>query len=431
MARRRRSKEQRILVPEDRAPDLVCFSHLRWNFVFQRPQHLLTRCARERRAFYVEEPRVEEGATRLEVTRDPSGVMVAVPYLSKELDHADTIAAHKAMIDGLFAEYDIRHYILWYYTPMVLHVTHHLKPLLTVYDCMDELSAFKNAPQIMKEREEELFRLADLVFTGGASLYEAKRALHPNVYLFPSSIDVEHFHRARTTVEEPVDQGWIPHPRVGYYGVIDERMDLDLLAGIANARPSWHLVVIGPVAKIGLSALPRRDNIYYLGNKPYQELPDYLAGWDVALLPFALNDSTRFISPTKTPEYLTGGKPVVSSPIRDVIHPYGDQGLVQIASGTSEFVAAIEGALDRGKDEEWLRRVDAFLAKTSWNSTWEQMRSLIESALAVRRAKAPMQALAHHPNEHPAPDDRVNKTRAPLSRIILDKGQNKTAFKPS
>jgi UDP-galactopyranose mutase len=368
--------------------DLVCLSHLRWDFVYQRPQHLLTRFAKERRVFFVEEPIFDDGPVRLDVSQRDCGVYVVVPRLTREFEGEGALhSVQREMIDRLFAEHNITEHFLWYYTPMAVAWSAHLKPLATVYDCMDELSAFRGAPSSLKEREAELFRRADLVFTGGQSLYEAKRDQHKNVFAFPSSIDASHFAQARCVECEPDDQAAIPHPRLGFFGVIDERMDIELLAAVADARPDWHLVMVGPIVKIDPADLPRRENIHYLGGKSYAELPAYLSGWDVALLPFARNESTRFISPTKTPEYLAAGCPVVSTSIRDVVRPYGDEGLVHIADTPSEFVAGIEAAL--GEDAAVrMRAVDAFLANTSWDQTWGRMAELIEDVITSRRASA-------------------------------------------
>ncbi|NMG21120.1 UDP-galactopyranose mutase [Brasilonema bromeliae] len=367
-------------------PDIICLSHLRWNFVYQRPQHLLVRCAQGRRVFFIEEPIfTSEPLGRLDVSLDKNGVVVVVPHLPQGLSEEAVNADLKVLIDGLFAEHNIRKYICWYYTPMAIAFTRHLQPEAVVYDCMDELSAFKNAPPALKNNETELFHRADLVFTGGQSLYESKVNQHPNVYAFPSSVDVAHFAQGRTLKEEPADQVNIPHPRLGFFGVIDERMDIELLAGIADARPDWHLVMIGPVVKIDPASLPQRENIHYLGGKDYQDLPAYLAGWDLAMLPFARNESTRFISPTKTPEYLAAGKPVVSTSIRDVVRPYGNLKLVRIADTVSEFVAAAEMAMQEDTAVSgWLSRVDAFLEQISWDRTWGSMMQLIESAIAAQ-----------------------------------------------
>ncbi len=367
-------------------PDLVCLSHLRWNFVFQRPQHLLTRCTQGRRVFFIEEPMFSaDPVGRIDVTCHESGVWVVVPHLQEGLSEDAIADAQKVLLDGLFAEHNISQYICWYYTPMAIAFTQHLKPLAVVYDCMDELAAFKGASPILKEYEAELFRRADLVFTGGQTLYETKRNQHPNVYAFPSSVDVAHFASARNISSDPVDQANIPHPRLGFYGVIDERMDIELLDGIAAARPDWHLVIIGPVIKIDPEVLPRRENIHYLGSKDYKELPLYLAGWDLAMLPFARNESTRFISPTKTPEYLSAGKPVVSTSIRDVVRPYGQDKLVRIADTVEEFIAAADAAMQEDtKESGWLSRVDAFLEQTSWDRTLASMWQLIESAKGAK-----------------------------------------------
>ena len=363
-----------------RLPDLVCLSHLRWDFVYQRPQHLLSRFARERRVFFVEEALFDAGEPYLQVERRGDGLHVAVPHLVRgRWDEADRV--QREMLDALLREHGVRDYVLWYYTPVPVSFTGHLEPLATVYDCMDELSAFKGATPVIVEREAELLRRADLVFTGGQSLYEAKRGLHPRVYAFPSSIDAAHFAQARGRAPEAGATG---RPRLGYYGVIDERMDLELLAGVADARPEWELVMVGPVAKIEEGDLPRRPNLRFPGGAEYARLPELVAGWDVALIPFALNESTRFISPTKTPEYLAAGRPVVSTPIRDVARPYGDLGLVRIAGTVPEFVAAVEAALaeDAATRAAWLERVDGFLAGTSWDRTWGAMDALVEGVAA-------------------------------------------------
>jgi UDP-galactopyranose mutase len=370
-------------------PDLVCLSHLRWDFVYQRPQHLLSRFARARRVFFIEEPVYDAGPVRLHVSERDCGAVVMVPWLPERLmDDPARNAVLQGLTDRFFAEQKIDDYFLWYYTPMAVAYTHHLKPRAVVYDCMDELTNFKDAPRALKFHEAALFRSADLVFTGGHSLYEEKRRQHPgrqNIFPFPSSIDAAHFRQARSRADVPADQARIDGPRLGFFGVIDERIDLALLDELARARPDWNLVIVGPVVKIDPATLPRRPNIHYLGGKDYKELPAYLAGWDVALMPFALNDSTRFISPTKTPEYLAAGKPVVSTSIRDVVRPYGEAGLVRIADAAPEFVNAVEQALAE-KAAERLRKVDTFLSDTSWDRTWSLMTGLIENVLEGRRA---------------------------------------------
>ena len=287
----------------------------------------------------------------------------------------------------MFRDYAIGDYVQWFYTPMALPLTEALpEPLSCVYDCMDELSAFKNAPKALLQREKQLMERADVVFTGGQALFEAKRTLHANIHPFPSSVDTAHFATARSPQAEPADQAHIPHPRLGFFGVIDERMDLSLLEAVARLRPDWQLVMIGPVVKIDESELPRLPNIHYLGGKSYAELPRYIAGWDVALMPFAKNESTRFISPTKTPEYLAAGRPVVSTSIRDVVRPYSVQGLAHIADTPIDFVAACEACL-REPRERLLRRADAFLSRMSWDKTWAAMDERIEDSIARKERR--------------------------------------------
>jgi UDP-galactopyranose mutase len=359
---------------------------LRWDFVYQRPQHLLSRCARKRRVFFVEEPIFGNCSMRVEVREREPGVHVVVPHLPEGLRSEIAInAVMKDLTRQLFIDHGIKEYVFWYYTPMALRFTDHFNPVAAVYDCMDELSAFKGSHSELPALEKQLFRRVDLVFTGGQSLYEVKRDQHPAVYAFPSSIDASHFGKARTIVRDPEDQAHIPHPRLGFFGVIDERFDIELLDELAAKRPDWNFVIIGPVVKIPPETLPKHSNIHYLGGKKYSELPDYLAGWGIALLLFARNESTRFISPTKTPEYLAAGKPVISTSIRDVVRPYGEMKLVEITDTADGFIAAAEKILSRSNDSEWLQKVDAFLENISWDKTWAQMSDLINQVIGRKR----------------------------------------------
>jgi UDP-galactopyranose mutase len=365
---------------------LVCFSHLRWNFVFQRPQHLMSRFADTMRVIYWEEPEaaLPECAPALGVrTCAETGVIVVTPSLPESLSEAERETTLRSLLDGFLAGEE-GPLIRWYYTPMMLGFSRHVEAACTVYDCMDELANFRFAPPTLLELERELFAAVDVVFTGGYSLYEAKKDRHPNIHPFPSSVDRAHFGKARAMDAVPDDQAPIGRPRLGFYGVIDERMDLELIAALADAHPEWSIVMVGPVVKIAPSDLPLRANIHYVGSKQYEELPVYLGGWDVALMPFAINDSTKFISPTKTPEYLAGGRPVVSTPITDVIRHYSDLDAVFIAGGADAFIKACEDALalSQGGDE-WLTDVDAKLANLSWDTTYARMAGLVREAVAV------------------------------------------------
>ena len=372
-------------------PDLVCFAHLHWDFVWQRPQHLLSRFAQHGRVFYVEDAFYHADdlvEPHIEVKERQHGLKVVVAHLPQRLrsDEAASDQIQFELLSRFFQTQGILDYVFWYYTPMALGKSRHFQPKLTVYDCMDELANFKFAHPELKSREQALFQQADLVFTGGQTLYEAKREQHADAHAFPSSIDKAHFGQARGPLAEPADQAGIPHPRIGFFGVVDERLDIELLRELAQNHPEWQFVIIGPVVKIDPATLPRTVNVHYLGGKDYQELPAYLKGWEVATLLFADNESTKFISPTKTPEYLAAGNPVVSTPIRDVVRPYGDLNLVQIADNAADFGAAITTALTQRTDADWQRRTDDYLATISWDQTWQRMVDLMQQRLA---AKAP------------------------------------------
>jgi len=363
---------------------LLCFSHLRWDFVFQRPQHLMTRFGRTRPVVIWEEPAIGGTDTAtLDVRHEPGGVRVATPRLPEGLDAAAATALLGELLAGFLAgEPPVA--IRWYYTPMMLAFSREVAAACTVYDCMDELSAFRFAPPEMLALEEELLRTADLVFTGGYSLYEAKRDRHPDVRTFPSSVDVAHFTQARSRAP-----GQAARPTLGFYGVIDERMDLDLLRQLADARPDWTIEMVGPVVKIDPADLPRRGNLRYTGPRSYDALPAAIAGWDVALMPFAINEATRFISPTKTPEYLAAGRPVVSTPIIDVARHYGTIAGVRIAEAGTRFIQACDDALAlvRGDDGGWRDEADALLAATSWDDTAAAMLAAIDEVVAERAAE--------------------------------------------
>jgi len=363
--------------------DLICLSHIKWNFVYQRPQHLLNRFAINNRVFVIEEPVYDAHFDYYEIDQpDPkANLWVVQLYVSKCSSKEKTNHVLKALLDSFIYSNHISKYILWYYSPMALDFTDHLSPELIIYDCMDELSAFKSPPKRIKENENCLLNSADLVFTGGHSLYNAKKHLHHNVHPFPSSIDKSHFYQARTLHADPKDQADIPHPRFGFYGVIDERFNISLVDELSELRPDWHFIFIGPIVKINKEKLPKKENIHFLGRKHYEELPSYLAGWDIAMLPFALNEATRYISPTKTPEYLAGGKPVISTSIADVVNPYGNKGLVHIADTAEEFIKEAEKIFKSQKKEDWIKKVDNYLAGISWNRTWRKMSALIDGEL--------------------------------------------------
>lgn len=375
---------------------LLVFSHLRWDGVYQRPQHLLSRMSAQRPVYFIEEPIHDpDSPPHWELSRYTPNVLVCRPHTPCAAPGFDDqqLPYLSRLLSELIKGERLEAYAVWMYTPMALPLMQQLDPNLVVYDCMDELSAFRGAPPEMVAREAELMRCADLVFTGGQSLYQSKRTKHRNIHCFPSSVDANHFRpthgnglwRGRLRrLPEPADQGAIPYPRLGFYGVIDERINLDLIDLLARAHSDWQIVMVGPVVKIDQASLPRADNIHYLGQRSYELLPAYLAGWDVALLPFALNEATRFISPTKTLEYMAAEKMIVSTPIADVVKPYGD--IVFLGHSPDMFVVACEHALnatpvERASRIKLMREV---LAHTSWQSTVRNMQRLMIETLKAR-----------------------------------------------
>lgn len=377
--------------------DIVCFSHLRWDGVWQRPQQLLTRLARQTgaRVFFVEEPlpprpggagwerpewwfsSVAPGVTRCVPCFDAPTPPFTTP------DGADA-ATIRDLLHELVARQEFAAPVAWVYAPRMAPFLADVGPGAVVYDCMDELAYFKDAPADLRHRETELLNRADVVFTGGRGMYEARLGRHPNLHLFPSSVDLEHFaaaHRHETPVPADARPG---SPTLGYYGVLDERLDLGLLDAVAVARPEWSFVLIGPVVKIAPADLPLRPNLHYLGQRAYDDLPGYLRGWDVCLMPFAHNDATRFISPTKTLEYLAADKPVVSTSVRDVVAGYS--GIVRFADDPAAFVAACAAALAESPPARQARLAAGrdILGRTSWDATVARMAGLIDETLAAR-----------------------------------------------
>ena len=370
-------------------PILLCLSHLPWDLVLQRPHHLLRRAAQTWRVVYFEEPRFEPSSPdlpRLERREGHEGVEVAIPVLPLWDGVPGSVERmQRPLLDALLADIG-QPDMVWYYTPLAQAFAGHLSPRLTVYDCMDELSAFKDASPQMLLEERRLLRCADLVFTGGCSLHETKRGLHSDIHCFPSSIDVSHFAVARAcSLAEPPELADLPRPRIGWFGVVDERMDLQLLDECAARRPDWSFVMVGPVVKLHPSELPRSPNIHWLGRRSYAELPAHLAHWDAGFMPFAINEATRFISPTKTPEYLAAGVPVVSTAITDVVRPWGQEGLVDIAGDAEEAVAALDRVMLRSR-ASWLERVDQHLDRISWDKTWAGMAALISGGRHAGKA---------------------------------------------
>ena len=369
-------------------PVIICFSHLRWDLVFQRPQHVMTRLTDAFDVVYWEEPQFDAACdqARLDRTLVERGVVRAVPVLPQGLQAEAVEAALRRLLADEMGGH-ARPSLFWYYTPMMLSFSSAMRPDLVIYDCMDELANFAFAPQDIADREAELMARADLVFCGGRSLFEARVGRHANIHCYPSGVDIAHFARDPAHVDDPADQADLPRPRLGFYGVIDERMDLPLLAEMARLRPEWSFVMIGPVVKISPEDLPQADNIHWLGGKDYARLPDYAVHWDIALMPFARNASTRFISPTKTPEYMASGLPVVSTPIRDVVSSYGGLGSIRIAEQPADFIAQCEALLaaDDAARAQWREEAADCLIDKSWDGMATRITREIEDTLVTNQ----------------------------------------------
>jgi len=372
-------------------PVLLCFSHLRWGFVWQRPQHVLSRLAQRFDVWVIEEPEfTATDRAQLRSTTD-AGITILTPLLPVDRGYGwgfnqRTNRAIRRLLSEQWTVVRSNGDVVWYYTPMAYgSAPGAFDRALVVYDVMDELKHFRGAPAELSNQEETLFTVADLVYTGGPGLYNQRKGLHPQVHCFPSGVEAAHFapDRSRALPAECTTWG---SPVLGFYGVLDERIDFDLIARVADLRPDWTMVLIGPLAKIQDDELPRRANIIYPGKREYSQLPAYLDQFDIAILPFALNDATAFISPTKTLEYLAAGKPVISTPIRDVIALYGDA--VEIASTPEAFVTIAEALLTGDGAARRAEHGRRLVANHSWAGIAAEMSELIETAMAAKNDSA-------------------------------------------
>jgi glycosyltransferase involved in cell wall biosynthesis len=371
----------------DQPLTLLCLSHLNWNHVWQRPQQLMTRFTQHYRVIYVDPPEISANAdtVQLQEISGEQGVRVLHPVFPKQ--HVESMADYWRLWKELLpVVLDLagQQVVMWVFSPYADQLVAQAKPQikLAVYDCMDDLASFKDGSDEMREREAHLLSLANLVFTGGHSMYQARKDRHPHVHCFPSGVDVEHYRRVydpSTTIPESVAS--IPHPQLGYFGVLDERINWDLIAQVAERRPDWHWVLVGPTAKVDPAELPVAPNIHYLGQQQYRDLPAFLKSFDVATMPFALNEATRFISPTKTLEYLAGGKWVIGSSVPDVVAFYSE--IVAIADGVDAWIAGLE-QIFQASPEDLLKRMERarpVLEQSTWDNIAGRMSALIDEQL--------------------------------------------------
>jgi glycosyltransferase involved in cell wall biosynthesis len=349
--------------------DMIVFCHLRWQFVYQRPHHIISRMAKTMKTLFIEEPLYDSENKNL-------GNLIIIDSMHHVLQpNVKDIESIGGIIPAYVKNKNIS--VGWFYSPSFSPLLEQINFETVVYDCMDELSLFKGAPDHLVHQEKYLIAHADIIFAGGKSLYETKKQLHNNVHCIPSSVDEAHFAKALNGIAIPDDIASIQSPIVGYYGVIDERIDLELLHKTALKLPNMSFVIIGPLAKIEEADLPKEPNIHYLGMKSYDELPNYLKAFDVAIMPFALNDATKYISPAKTLEYMAAGKPIISTKITDVVRDYSI--CVSLIETADEFCEAITHLFDKTDRMSLEMEYCKILEKTSWNASADKMKLIIET----------------------------------------------------
>jgi hypothetical protein len=388
----------RIADRSDRAPrptggsdaPIIVHSHLRWDFVWQRPQQLLSRLAQHAPVLFVEEAIHEDDRATgtLDVTQPMRGLLRAIPRLPGTLrgDNDATLAAVRTLVlqtvgrgGALNGQFNAP--VQWFYTPMPAPaMLGAFGERAVVYDCMDELAQFKFAPPELIPRERLLMSRADVVFTGGHKLWQSKSRLHSNVHFFGCGVDSAHFAKARLSeTPRPADLPTDDRPILGFYGVVDERIDYALLDRLAERMPEAHVAMAGPVVKVDPRDLPQRPNLHWLGQKQYAELPAYAKHFDVALMPFALNEATEYINPTKTLEYMAAGRPIVSTAVADVVRNFTP--IVKVARSHDGFIAAVRATL-ACEEPELVARGIGMAKDASWESIVGKMRGYIAEAVA-------------------------------------------------
>lgn len=349
--------------------DMIVFCHLRWQFVYQRPQHLISRMSKSMKVLLIEEPIAFEAEQE-----NTANLIIVNDNLHILQPRVQSIEAIANVLPQYIKDKNIS--TGWFYSASFSPLLDAFQFETIVYDCMDELTLFKGAPEHLIHQEKYLMANADIVFTGGKSLYESKKQNHSNVYCFPSSVDERHFAQALNGIEIPADIANVQSPVVGYFGVIDERIDLKLLHETALKLPKVSFVIIGPLAKIDQADLPKEENIYYLGMRSYNELPNYIKGFDIAMMPFAINDATKYISPTKTLEYMAAGKPIISTKITDVVRDYSN--CVSLIETADDFCDAITLLFDKRASALIPLKYTEILKNTSWDSTAARMQEIIK-----------------------------------------------------
>ncbi len=372
----------------DQPLTLLYLAHLNWDHVWQRPQQLMTRFATRCRVIYCDPAEITRDAAAVHLAERPGadGICVVRPIFPDSILDSPGHSFRELWVQLLPRLLTMAgpNIVLWVSSPRSDYLVAAARPhvRLAVYDCMDDLASFRDGGAELRQREAHLLDLVDLLFTGGHAMYEARKDRHAHAHCFPSGVDAAHYRQVEAPAFPfPAPVAWVPQPRLGYIGVLDERIDWPLIAAIAHERPGWHWVLVGPTAKVHPRELPGGPNIHYVGQRPYAELPAYLRSFDIATMPFALNEATRSISPTKTLEYLAGGMSIMSSSVPDVVAGY--RGIVEIADGAAAWLRAIEDMLGESPAQKQLRRDLArpLLAQASWDNIAARMWHLMQAHL--------------------------------------------------
>lgn len=370
-------------------PVLLVFSHLRWGFACQRPQQLLSRLAGRWRVVVVEEPRHAPGAMRLEIFEAAPHLTVLTPHTPVDAEgfQDSQTAALKWLLRQYVDARGLHLDAIWLTTPMALPLANAMGADCLVYDCMEEPSAGSSTPMLVRQREAALMHQAALVLAGGPALFKVRKSLHTHAHCLPSGVDMAHFSPVKLKPTGPLVrrahelQSGLPRQRLGFAGIIDARLDLNIITALAESHPGWSLIMVGPIVGLDAARLPRRPNIHWLGPQSYELLPYLMAGWDLAMMPFVLDESTRFLNPVQALESMAAGLPVVGTPLLDVQALYFPT--VTIASPEG-FVAACEDVLAEGTLERCARLVDIArrAVRHSWEDTADTVHELLEEALA-------------------------------------------------
>jgi glycosyltransferase involved in cell wall biosynthesis len=372
---------------------ILVHSHLRWDWVWQRPQQFLSRLSQRHPVLFVEEPLATPGlksatAELRDVPGLPNLTVLRTEFPPELLLDREAVDAeqHRLVTSKLAGPLGrtFRRPVQWFYDPMaVVPFAGQMNERAVVYDCMDQLSQFRGAPAELIKRERALLAVADVVFAGGPKIHGAKRLLNKNCHSYGCGVDVQNFGKARlpeTAILPELEK--LPRPTLGYFGVVDERMDYELLGMMADAHPEWSIAIVGPWTKVDPAAFPQRSNLHWLGGRDYEQLPGFVKGLDVCLMPFARNEATEFINPTKALEYMATGRPIVSTAIEDVILQFSE--VVDVAHSRAEFISACERALAKPNVGAIERGLE-LAGRNSWEAIVERLKGHIEDVLQTRR----------------------------------------------